>query len=336
MLSTSTPLTERMTLFWHNHFTSSVNKVLQPQLLHQQNQTLRQHALGNFGELLHAMLRDPAMLIYLDGMMNQKGKINENFAREFLELFTLGQGHFSEKDIAAVAHALTGWQVDRFSASSSYDPALHSQERLPFLNKASVFSADDIVNSILEQPRTAEFMAEKFWKEFISVTEPEPVIIQQWAGVFRAAGYDIRVLLKTVLNSDVFWAANNRGQRIKSPVELIVGTSRMLGYNPLSDKEMVNTFRSLGQSLFDPPNVAGWKGGAAWINTETLLVRNSFLQRIRHGANSSLLRQVIPDVSQEILSQWILAIEPVLSPSKTADKMQFVQALLLDPSYQLT
>ena len=336
MQKTSTPLYERMTLFWHNHFTSSIDKVLQPSLLHIQNETLRKNALGNFGDLLRAMMKDPAMLVYLDGMMNQKDKINENFAREFLELFTLGQGHFSEADMHAASHAFTGWGVDRFKASATYNEANHSQKQLRFLGKSGIFSSDDIINIVLQHPRTAEYIAEKFWHEFISLAPPKQAIIRQWAAVFRNANYDIKTLLDNVLNSSEFWASNNRGQRIKSPIELIIGTSRMLGYLPLSDKELINTLRTLGQSLFDPPNVAGWKGGKAWINTESLLVRNAFLQKLRYSKNWKTIRHSIPSVSPAILVQWVLPIEPVMPTLQTNDKTQFVQALLLDPSYQLT
>lgn len=336
MQKTSTPLFERMTLFWHNHFTSSIDKVLQPSLLHIQNKTLRQHALGNFGDLLRVMMKDPAMLIYLDGMMNKKGKINENFAREFLELFTLGQGHFHEADMRAASHAFTGWEVDRFKESAIYSDINHSQIQQRFLGKSGTFSSDDIINIVLQQPRTAEYITEKFWKEFISLTPPKHAVIQQWATQFRNSNYDIKTLLSSILNSSEFWSMNNRGQRIKSPVELIIGTSRMLSYSPLSDKELINTFSTLGQSLFDPPNVAGWKGGKSWINTESLLVRNSFLQRLMHSSSKKAIRRAIPSVSHPILTQWVLPIEPVMPTPKTRDKTQFVQALLLDPSYQLT
>jgi uncharacterized protein (DUF1800 family) len=336
MRKTSTPLFERMTLFWHNHFTSSIDKVLQPSLLYIQNKTLRQHALGNFGDLLRAMIKDPAMLVYLDGMMNQKSKINENFAREFLELFTLGQGYFSEADMSAASHAFTGWGVDRFNAKAVYSETNHSQQQQKFLGKTGVFSSDDIINIILQQPRTAEYITEKFWKEFISLTPPKHAVIRQWAAQFRNANYDIKILLSSILNSSEFWSIENRGQRIKSPVELLIGTSRMLGYSPLSDKELINTFRTLGQSLFDPPNVAGWKGGKTWINTESLLVRNAFLQKFRHNSSQKAIRHMIPSVSQAILVQWVLPIDPVMSLLKTNDKTQFIQALLLDPSYQLT
>jgi uncharacterized protein (DUF1800 family) len=336
MLQTNTPFVERMTLFWHNHFTSSIKKVLQPQLLHQQNQSLRKHALGNFTDMLKSMLHNPAMLIYLDGRINQKDHINENFAREFLELFTLGQGHFSENDIKTVAHAFTGWHVNRFDASVFYKAANHSQVPLSFLGQKGIFSSDDIIAIILKQPRTAEFIAEKFWYEFIAITPPKRNIIQQWAQQFRNSHYDIKVLLQAVLNSTEFWNPKNRGRRIKSPIEFIVGTSRTLGYVPLSDKELINTFQRLGQSVFDPPNVAGWKGGKTWISTDSLLTRNAFLESLQHPHHQSKISPAIPKVSQAILQQWLLAIKPVLPLNAKLATPQFVHALLLDPSYQLT
>jgi uncharacterized protein (DUF1800 family) len=336
LLQTKTPLVERMTLFWHNHFTSSITKVLQPQLLHQQNLMLRQYSLGNFAEMLHAVLRDPAMLIYLDGHLNQKNKLNENFAREFLELFTLGQGHYSENDIKTVAHAFTGWQVNRFNATSFYREANHSQASLSFLGQKGIFSADDIVDIILKQPRTAEFIAEKFWYEFISIRRPQANVIKQWAQQFRERNYDIKVLLNAVLNSPEFWHVNNRGQRIKSPIEFIVGTYRSFNYAALSDKEIINTLQRLGQSLFDPPNVAGWKGGNAWINTDSLLTRNAFLERLKHPRHHKHITAAIPDVSNSILQSWLLAIAPVLPSTSHLDPPQLIHSLLLDPSYQLT
>ena len=193
--------------------------------------------------------------------INQKNRINENFAREFLELFTLGQGHFSESDINAVAHAFTGWQVNRFNASSFYKAANHSQTSCRFLGHQNIFSSDDIIDIILKSDHTAEFIAEKFWHEFIAIDTAKRSTIRDWAQQFRNSHYDIKVLLQAVLNSPEFWNPNNRGRRIKSPIEFIIGTSRSLAYVPLSDKEMINTFQRLGQSLFDPPNVAGWQGG---------------------------------------------------------------------------
>jgi len=336
MRHTKTALIERMTLFWHNHFTSSIKKVLQPQLLHQQNQTLRRHALGNFSEMLHAIVRDPALLIYLDGEMNQKNRINENFAREFLELFTLGQGHFSEADIRTVAHAFTGWQVNRFNATSFYKEANHSQMSSHFLGNQGRFSSDDIIDIILKQDRTAEFIAEKFWYEFISMGKAKRSTIRKWAQQFRDSHYDIKVLLHIVLSSAEFWNPKNRGRRIKSPVEFIVGTARTLAYLPLSDKEIINTFQGLGQSLFDPPNVAGWKGGKTWISSDSLLIRNAFLERLKHPQHQAKLKPAIPNVPQALLQQWLLAIAPVLPQKQSLDQPQFVNALLLDPSYQLT
>ena len=209
MQKTSTPLVERMTLFWHNHFTSSNTKVLQPSLLYKQNQSLRHYALGNFGDLLRAMMKDPAMLVYLDGMMNQKGKINENFAREFLELFTLGQGHFSEADMLAASHAFTGWGVNRFAESSVYREENHSNTPQQFLGQRGVFSSDDIINIVLKHPRTAEFITEKFWYEFISINPPKRHLIQQWANQFRQSNYEIKTLLSSILSSDEFWLAQS-------------------------------------------------------------------------------------------------------------------------------
>ncbi|KAG1657061.1 hypothetical protein GQR58_023558 [Nymphon striatum] len=173
LLQNDTPVNEHMTLFWHNHFTSSLEKVEQPNLMLNQNKLLRENAMGNFRTLLHKIARDPAMLIYLDGSENVKGSPNENFARELLELFTLGRGHYNENDIKAAAIAFTGWGVNHI---------------------------------ILKKPRTAEYIAEKFWKEFVSDSSPDYRYIKRWGAAFRKSNYNIRALYSEVLNSDAFWS----------------------------------------------------------------------------------------------------------------------------------
>ncbi|MEZ5450008.1 MAG: DUF1800 family protein [Thiolinea sp.] len=205
------PLQERMTLFWHNHFTSSLQTVQWPQLMYRQNQLLRTHALGNFADLLHAIWGDPAMLIYLDGSKNPLRKPNENFARELLELFTLGEGHYSEADIVSAARAFTGWRYAVRRDEVEFVPKQHDNGNKQFLGRAGNFGAEDIINILLEQPRTAEFIAEKFWRHFINPGQPRHDVIVQWAKVFRESDYQVAALLRQVVASQPFWDQRNGG-----------------------------------------------------------------------------------------------------------------------------
>lgn len=336
LLRTDAPVNEHMTLFWHNHFTSSLEKVEQPKLMYLQNQLLRKNAVGNFRSLLHEAARDPAMLIYLDGSANVKGSPNENFARELLELFTLGRGHYTERDVQAAAVAFTGWGVDRNRGTFVYDPAKHDNKRVTFMGRPGSFSGDQIIDIILEKPRTAELIAEKFWKEFVSDSRPDPRAVRNWGATFRKSNYNIKALLSAVLNSNEFWDRRNRGTLTKSPIDLVVGTLRTLPFPKLPDTELVHILQLLGQDLFDPPTVKGWAGGNAWIDTQTLLVRTSLLNKLtRHSGASAKVQSHLPNATGAEVVDWLLPFAPVLPLPTTAGKRRMVRALMLDPVFQL-
>ncbi|MEE9351106.1 MAG: DUF1800 domain-containing protein [Thiotrichaceae bacterium] len=335
MLTTTSPMTERMTLFWHNHFTSSLATVKRPKLLLNQNKLLRQFGMGNFAAMLMYLTSDPAMLLYLDGDKNIAGSPNENFARELLELFTLGHGHYSEADIKAAALAFTGWGVDHQSGKFAFKSELHDGGTVNFLGQRGKFNGNDILKIILKQPRTAEHIAEKFWKSFVNLDRPDPRIIRQWGNVFRDSSYEISALFKAVLTSDVFWEEKNRGALIKSPIELMVGTMRILPHRSLSVKEIMHTSRILGQDLFDPPNVKGWDGGKDWISTQSLLIRTSLQQKMSRDANIKAMSRHFPKTSPETLQEWLLPHTPVLPPPRRKGELWFVQNLMFDPGYQL-
>ena len=336
LLQTKSPINEHMTLFWHNHFTSSLEKVEQPKLLFQQNQLLRKHALGNFESMLRAIARDPAMLVYLDGNENVIGAPNENFARELLELFTLGRGQYTESDIKAAAIAFTGWGVNFNTGQFAYEPAAHDPREVVFLGKRGKFSGDDIISILLEHPRTAENIAEKFWKEFISDERPNPRVVKHWGNVFRNSNYNISVLYKSVLMSDLFWAKHNRGSLTKSPIDLVVGSFRTLPYPKLPDTQLVHILKLLGQDLFDPPTVKGWRGGKSWIDTQTLLVRTSLVNKItRHSKQAINVDKNLPRTTGEEVVRWLLPLPPVLSLPRVPGRIRMVRALMLDPVYQM-
>ena len=200
MARTSAPLAERMTLFWHNHFTSSLQKVRSPALMYRQNVLLRRHALGNFGELLAAS-RDPAMLVYLDAASNRRGQPNENFAREVMD-FTLGEGQFREDDIREAARAFTGWSIDPASGEYLFRPRIHDSGEKTVLGRKGNFRGEDVLDILLAQPATAQYVAARLWREFVS-PQPDPAQLERVARVFRASGYDIRSALRALHDRSV-------------------------------------------------------------------------------------------------------------------------------------
>ncbi len=279
MLATPSPLTERMTLFWHGHFATSQQKVRSAQLMYRQNALLRREALGNFASLLHAIARDPAMLIYLDNAGSRKQAPNENFAREVMELFTLGEGHYGERDVKEAARAFTGWSLDRERGTFVQRAAWHDPDEKTVLGRAGYLDGKDVLDILLARPETAEFIASKLWKEFVSPA-PDAKEVKRLAGIFRGARYDLKPLMQAMLVEDAFWAGENRGVLVKSPVELVVGTLRMFHVQPIDLRPAVIACATLGQNPFAPPNVKGWPGGEAWINSATLLARKQLVERL--------------------------------------------------------
>ena len=279
MLSTPSPLTEKMTLFWHNHFATSQQKVRSASLMYRQNVMLRNYALGNFGALLREVSKDPAMLIYLDGAQNRKGVPNENFAREVMELFTLGEGNYTEADIKEVARAFTGWSIDADAGEFRFRRAAHDEGSKTVFSRAGKFNGDDIVTLLLQQPATGAFIVGKLWREFVS-PEPDAAAVAQLAATWREANYEIKPLLRAMLLSEAFWAPINRGVLVKSPVDLVIGSLRQFRFSVEDPAPFAVILRQLGQDLFAPPNVKGWPVGDAWLNTTTLLARKGFLNRL--------------------------------------------------------
>jgi uncharacterized protein (DUF1800 family) len=286
MLATPSPLTERMTLFWHNHFATSQRKVRAPQLMYRQNVLLRREALGNFATLLHAIAKDPAMLVYLDNARSRRGAPNENFAREVMELFTLGAGHYTEADVKEAARAFTGWSVDPATGAYRYRPFFHDRGEKVVLGRRGELDGDDVLDALLARPETARFVAAKLWRELVSPT-PEAAQVDRLAKVFRDARYEVKPLLRAILLSDSFWAPGNRATLVKSPVDVVVGTLRTFDIHPADLRPAAVACAMLGQNLFAPPNVKGWPGGDAWIDSATLLGRRQFVDRVFRSADRS-------------------------------------------------
>lgn len=272
MLKTRAPLREKLTLFWHDHFATSIQKVRLPWLMFDQNELFRRHALGNFKALTRAVIDDGAMLIYLDTIGSQPAKPNENLARELLELFTLGAGHYSEADIRHAAGAFVGYRLDRASGEVGQLRRQLPGEEREFLGGPVKMDPGSVVEAIFRQPRCAEFITGKLW-EYLAGTPAPAAVVERLAGELRAADYELAPLVRGILLSDEFMAPAVVGSRIKSPVEYVVMLARQLELGELPGEYVDRALGELGQELFAPPNVAGWDGGRAWINTNTLLAR---------------------------------------------------------------
>ncbi len=300
MLATPSPLTERMTLFWHNHFVSSQQKVRDARLMFAQNALFRANALGNFATLLRAAAKDPAMVIYLDGAQNRKGAPNENFAREVMELFTLGQGHYSEQDIKEAARAFTGWSIDRETRAFVVRTRAHDDGEKRVFGRIGRFDGDAIIDLLLQRRETSELVVAKLWTEFVS-PEPDRATVERIARDFRAQHYDIKVALRELLQSSAFWSETNRATLVKSPVEIVVGTLRQLDIAPGDTLTLGVIAAGMGQNLFSPPNVRGWPGANVWINSNTLLARKQFLDRVaRNDANPAPMATPISAASIDV------------------------------------
>jgi uncharacterized protein (DUF1800 family) len=297
------PLREKLTLFWHGHFATSNKKVESVALMDKQNETLRTHALGGFAALLEAIIPDPAMLVWLDGGNSKKEKPNENFTREFLELFTLGVGHYTERDIREAARAFTGWVRQdsrggfRETPEFTHDPAQVDKGPKTFLGLNGPWGPSDIVRITLERPEAATFLARKLYRWFIGeTTPPGPEVIESLAGEIKAHKFDIGPIVGVILRSKHFYSRAAYRQRIKSPVEFSAGLVRMLevprpALNPLALSAACD---GQGQELFVPPNVEGWVGGSVWINSGTLLERTNWAADVVWGRSENGLAPFDP------------------------------------------
>ena len=281
MLHSPHPLQERMTLFWHNHFATSNAKVNDLRLMQQQNDSQREHALGHFDDLLQAMTRDPAMLIWLDSQSNKKSHPNENYGRELFELFGLGVGHYTERDIQESSRALTGWSVR--NGKSHFDPEQHDTGMKTVLGQTGNFHAGDIVRICLAQPACAEFIVQKLFRFLVSETVTlDSTYIAPLAAGFRTRNYDISWLVERLLSSWVFFSPAAIGQVVKSPVEFVVGTVKSLK-GAVSPIRLASFCDQLGQGLFYPPSVKGWEGGERWISSTGLLFRQNLAFELTRG-----------------------------------------------------
>ncbi|ULQ55085.1 DUF1800 domain-containing protein [Flavihumibacter rivuli] len=268
MVNSDAQLREKMAFFWHGHFACrNLNIFYQQLLLHE----IRTHALGNFGELLRAVSKSAAMINFLNNNQNRKDHPNENFAREVMELFTMGRGHYTEEDVKEAARAFTGWGAN-LNGDFVFRKFVHDAGSKTFLGRTGNFDGDDIISMLLEQPQTARFITRKLYAFFVNDVVDEQRV-DQLAASFYQSGYDIPSLLRAIFTSTWFYEDKNIGARIKSPVELWVGIRRTFPLQLQDNAVQLLLQRLMGQLLFYPPSVAGWPGGRSWIDSSSLLLR---------------------------------------------------------------
>jgi len=280
MISTSSPQTERLLLLWHNHFATGYSGINNQSIsIARQHAMFRKFGSGNFRDLFQQIIRDPAMLNYLDNNNSVKAKPNENLARELMELFTLGEGNYTEQDIKNAARALTGYSFEPvYDQRFIFKRHAHDSTEKTIFGKTGKFDGDDLIDLILEKPQAATFIAAKFWRVLVGDANVDDSRITAHADAFRQSNYDIKTLYQSILLSEDFWHTDNRATIVQSPVELVIGTMRSTGIIPASWQTLPSMLAQMGQQLFDPPNVAGWPGGKAWIAPGRLLTRLEWLK----------------------------------------------------------
>ncbi|MFD2144713.1 DUF1800 domain-containing protein [Mucilaginibacter antarcticus] len=363
-------LREKMALFWNNHFACRSKQPLHAQQLVNMQ---RQHALGNFKTLTLAIAKSPAMLQFLNNQQNLKGHPNENFARELMELFTIGRGNYTEQDVKESARAFTGWGYDQ-SGEFRFRPAAHDDDRKTFLGKSGNFTGEDIINSLFDKKETARFISTKLYKYLVNET-PDTAHINVMSDVFYKANYEIKPLLEYIFTAEWFYEDKNIGNLVKSPVELIVGLNRQFDIAYQKPAILLQFQKVLGQVLLYPPNVAGWPGGRNWIDSSSLMYRikipstllnggmidfngkadpedEAFLAtakvmkeaagtRVQAHANwNKFLGSIPPSLDNKSLAQFML--QPTISNALTKtvaqakDKKALVIELVSSPEYQLS
>ncbi|SOD88348.1 DUF1800 domain-containing protein [Spirosoma fluviale] len=293
-------LREKMALFWHGHFACRAQG-RNPLLMQQYANTLRQNALGKFGDLLMAVSKEPAMLQFLNNQQNRKNAPNENFAREVMELFTLGRGNYSEHDIKEAARAFTGWQFTP-EGQFVFRERVHDEGEKTIFGKTGPFKGEDVIAMLLENRQTARFVTAKIYRFFVNENEDKKRV-DELADQFYKSGYDITGLMEQIFSADWFYDPKNIGAHIKSPVELLAGLRHTLGVQFDQPQPQIFVQRTLGQLLFYPPNVAGWPGGKNWIDSSSLLFRMQLPNYVLKAADVLVRPKEDGDVNTQLLAR---------------------------------
>ncbi|PHN06764.1 DUF1800 domain-containing protein [Flavilitoribacter nigricans] len=324
----SSALKHRMMLFWHGHFAC---RVLQPNLALKQLAVLEEHALGNFRDLVLGIARDPAMIRYLNNQQNRKDSPNENFARELMELFTIGRGNYSERDVKEAARAFTGWSSN-LRGEFVFRRFQHDFGSKTFMGKTGNFDGDDIIDMLLARKQTAVFLTRKIYRYFVN-DKVDEARVQELAESFYSSGYDIGRLMRNLFSSDWFYAPQNMGTQIKSPIVLLVGMMRTLPTEFRDDRTFLILQKALGQMIFNPPNVAGWPGGQSWIDNSTLMLRLNLPVYLLEAGEANLrpkdalesdsrggrLRKLDARIDFSRLENWLGAQQPAAAAKELAE-----------------
>jgi uncharacterized protein (DUF1800 family) len=354
MVSTRYPLVEKMTLFWHGHFATAPKNGASVQLMQRQNDLFRRHALGAFPALLREMGKDAPMLIWLDGTGSLKRSPNENYAREVMELFTTGPGIYTEQDVLEAARAFTGWRVHRETGEVTFQPRQYDGGVKSFLGRTGKFGADEIAAILSSLPETANFLSSKLWRFFASPT-PDAETVSAMANAYLRSGGQIRPVLRTLFLSDAFYGEKAMRSLVKSPVEFVAGTARLLGMPTARDLAALSA--RMGQELYRPPSVEGWKSGPAWLGAATLLIRWNYGETVRNrmGQRPRQFLQSTPSTPKALVDAWLqyfglldvssetkealLTLVGSSLPTKPKDAWELtrtlVRAITAAPEYQL-
>jgi uncharacterized protein (DUF1800 family) len=288
MSQTTRPLQEKLALFWHGHFATSVQKVKISYFMWKQLDLFRRLGHGSYEKLLVEVARDPAMLVWLDGVQSKKGAPNENFARELMELFTLGEGHYTEDDIKESARAFTGWSLRPFMQSVRFNERQCDTERKKFFGQSGNFNDEDIIRIILKQPQAARYITAKLWS-FFAYENPEPHLVDRLAAAFTAEKMEFKPLLKQMFLSQEFYSPRSVQNQIKGPVQWWIAAQKGLNISRAIPRLSSTILNQMGQNLFDPPSVKGWDGGRAWISTNTLMLRHNVAHMMIYGGSPDQL-----------------------------------------------
>ncbi|MFN8524147.1 MAG: DUF1800 domain-containing protein [Chloroflexota bacterium] len=341
MVRTKRPLLEKLTLFWHGHFAVGNAKVQNPLFMHQHLDLLRTHGLGSYRDMLYAVSKDPAMLVWLDNATNRKVAPNENYGRELLELYTLGIGPYSEADVQAAARAFTGWNLR--GTEFVFDRNQHDFGSKTFMGKTGALDGGDIIDAVVGREETARRICGKLFSYF-AYPRPEAAVLQPLVTVYLKQDQRIGPVLEALFRSDAFYSEESRYGHVKSPVEYTVGAIRSLGAQ-VRERALVAALRSMGQDILNPPNVAGWRGGAGWVNPSTLLERFNFAARLATSRGepndggqvkvSELLGVPAGDLNGERVADRLVELLGglELAPEARQALVSYVQAPLVFPQY---
>lgn len=320
MAQSPCPLLEKMTLFWHGHFATGAEKVLDARAIDNQIKLLRRHALGKFEDLVQGISKDPAMLIYLDSTENRKTRPNENYARELLELFCLGPGNYTEGDIKEIARCFTGWEVRR--AVFRFNPHQHDSRTKSFFGETGNLTGEEAVRIVLDHDASTDFIARKLIRFFVfDSAEISDKLVKPISDHLRTTDFDITSTLRKIFSSRIFFSEAAIAQKIKSPVELAIGTLKFFDAQT-NFQEITQRLERLGQLPLYPPNVKGWDGGTSWINASTIIARANLVSTILESSKTKFQagdlkkwhlrnRRALEKDNFQGLSDYLLAGTPV-------------------------